>query len=58
MKRENLSAGQHSQIGIWRVGVQDQKIKMVINTGGTWRRVMFEKLMMNTACTKGQFLLW
>ena len=46
MKRENLSAGQHSQIGIWRVGVQDQKIKIVFNTGGTWRQVTFEKLMM------------
>ena len=28
------------------VGVQDRKIKMVFNTGGTWRQVTFEKLMM------------
>ena len=28
------------------LGVQDRKIKMVFNTGGTWRRVTFEKLMM------------
>ena len=28
------------------LGVQDRKIKMVFNTGGTWRQVTFEKLMM------------
>ena len=30
---------------VCRLGVQDRKIKMVFNTGGTWRRVTFEKLM-------------
>ena len=28
------------------VDVQDRKIKMFFNTGGTWRQVTFEKLMM------------
>ena len=28
-----------------QLGVQDQKIKMVFNAEGTWRQVMFEKLM-------------
>ena len=27
---------------ISRLGVQDRKIKMVFNTGGTWRWVTFE----------------
>ena len=30
----------------WGLGVQDQNIKVGFNTGGTWRRVLFEKLMM------------
>ena len=28
-----------------KLGVHDRKIKMVFNTGGTWRWVTFEKLM-------------
>ena len=29
-----------------KIGVGDRNIKMVFNTGGTWRWITFEKLMM------------
>ena len=33
-------------IALSQLGVQIRNMKMVFNTGGTWRRVTFETLMM------------
>ena len=43
---QESSFGRACTVYTYSLGVQDRKIKMVFNTGGTWRRVTFEKLMM------------
>ena len=46
IQRQNRSKKILSTFGHFKLGVQDRKIKMVFNTGGTWHWVTFEKLMM------------
>ena len=40
------SMGHDMSIGMYNLGIQIRNMKMVFNFYGTWRWVMFEKLMM------------